>query len=219
MEKTEGGSTNLYQRTDVTGYSSPAHIFGIDYYEPGSQGEDDFSRREVWFYHCGDEGLKEEFGGRLEQLLLELFIDNTISWDFITLAPAEEKDKVNPNMLEICEDAAEVLGIEYRQVLRRSETITERSEMRAPEIEIEDMEQTIEVSSEVSDQNIVLIDNVSISGLKLAYYTNLLLKAGAKRVFCVTLGVTNHERKVKELASGVTASAVVEPNLAGEEDE
>lgn len=199
----------LYRRTKLDGYSDAAHIFALDYYRPGSQGRDDFSRKEAWFYYLGDKLLEEEFGGSLEKILDDLFVDNTVDWDIITLAPSRSRDGLNKGMLGICRSASDKLGIEYRQVLRRTEDVPDPGEFQASREELEALQDSMEIEGDVEGLNIVLVDNVSIHGFKLSHLTEILLEAGAKRVFCVCLGVTNHVKEVQDLDEGVTASAAV----------
>ena len=206
----------LYRRTKLDGYKDAAHIFALDYYRPGSQGEDDFSRKEAWFYYLGDKLLEEEFGESLEKILDDLFVDNTVDWDIITLAPSSGREGLNQNMLGICRSVSEKLGIEYQQVLRRTREVEDSGEFQDSR-RILEMQSSMEVEGDVEGMNIILLDNVSIHGSKLSYLTEILLDTGAKRVFCVCLGVTNHVREVQDLDEGVTASAAVK--AFGGEDE
>lgn len=199
----------LYRRTEVEGYDDTAHVFAVDYYRPGSKGRDDFSRKEAWFYYMGDDELEEEFSESLDKIIEDLFVDNTVEWDVMTLAPSDKKDGLNQNMLNICRDASESTGIEYRQLLRRSRDVYETGELEGSMTRIANLQDSIEVSGDVEGLNIILLDNVSIYGFKLAHMTEMLLDAGAERVFCVCLGVTNHERGVEDLEKGVTASTAV----------
>lgn len=218
MEREKGENSKsyraLYRRTKVEGYDDTAHIFAVDYYEPGAQGDDEFSRKEAWFYYLGDDEIEDEFGKKLDTILEDLFVDNTVDWDVMTLAPSENKDEINENMLHICEEASESTGIEYRQLLRRNRSVHQTGEFEGSMARIANLEGSIEVSEDVEGLNIILLDNVSIYGFKLAHMTEMLLNAGAERVFCVCLGVTNHERGIEDLERGITASTAV--NAYGE---
>lgn len=197
----------LYRLTKNHGYKSPAHIFAMDYFRPESKGLDDFTRKEVWFYYCGDIDLRREFSGRLQKLLDDLFIANSIEWDFITLAPSGETDELNENLLHICREASTNLDLEYRQVLRRTSDVKRSQKMRGSQEQLHQLEGSIEVFGDVEGENIILLDHVSFNGFELSHMTEKLLEAGARRVFCVCLGVTNHRRGVERLEKGVTASA------------
>lgn len=199
----------LYRRTDVEGYDDTAHVFAVDYYRPGAGGEDDFSRKEAWFYYDGGKELEREFGEKLETILEDLFVDNTVDWDIITLAPSEKIDGLNEHMLSIVEAASDQTGIEYRQVLRRFRTVRETEEMGSSQQMLLNLKDSIEVTEDVTGLNIIIVDNVSIYGFKLAHLTEKLLEAGAERVFCVVLGVTNSERGIDDLEKGLTASSAV----------
>lgn len=199
----------LYRRTDVEGYEDTAHIFALDYYKPGSRGQDEFSRKEAWFYYDGGEELEQEFSQKLETILQDLFVDNTIDWDMITVAPSEEVDNLNENMVSLVENASDDLGIEYRQVLRRFKSAEDTEEMGSSRQMLRNMKDSIEVTENVEGLNIIIVDNVSIYGFKLAHLTEKLLDAGAESVFCIVLGVTSGERGIDDLERGLTASSAV----------
>ena len=206
MYKRDRKREALYRYTVVNEYKYPAHIFALDYYEPGSHGEDEFSRKEVWFYYIGDDELEKEFSSRVEKLLDDLFVNNSIDWNYFTLAPSNEIDGLNENMLKICDTISEKEEIEYRQVLRRSMKVDESDEMSSTRQKVINQEGSIEITQDVEGDNIIILDNVSVSGVYLAYCTKMLLEADAKTVCCVVLGVTNSIRDVKRLEKGTTAS-------------
>lgn len=208
-EKNPKSYRALYRSTNVEGYEDTAHVFALDYYKPESNVEDDFSRKEAWFYYMGDDELEEEFGEMLDKIIEDLFVDNTVEWDIMTLAPSNNKDELNQNMLNICRHASESTGIEYKKVLRRSRDVYETGELEGSMRRIINLQNSIEVSGNVKGLNIILVDNVSIYGFKLAHMTEMLLDAGAERVFCVCLGLTNHGRGVEDLEKGVAASTAV----------
>lgn len=199
----------LYRHTGVNEYEDPAHIFALDYYRPGSQGDDDFSRKEAWFYYLGGIDLEEEFASRVDELMQDLFVDNTVEWDYFTLAPGHEMDELNDNMKGLSDRIAEEGNVKYRQVLRRSKSVEESRELGSIRKRIIAQENSIEVTEDVKGKNIIILDNVSISGVYLAYLTQMLMDAGARKVSCVTLGVTNHERGVTRLKKGETASGAM----------
>lgn len=207
----------LYRYTRVHQYDYPAHIFALDYYRPGSQGRDEFSRKEAWFYYLGDKELEKEFSSRIEKLLDDLFVKNSIDWSYFTLAPSHQKDSINANMLKMCEKISDKKELGYRQVLRRVVDVEDSVEMGSIRQKVIDQEGSIEVTQDVKGDNIVIVDNVSVSGVFLAYCTKMLLEAGANTVCCVVLGVTNSIRKVKRLEEGTTAStAMKDPRQSGE---
>ena len=206
MFKRDQKKEALYRYTLVNEYKYPAHIFALDYYDPGSHGEDEFSRKEAWFYYIGDDELEKEFSDRVEKLLDDLFVNNSIDWNYFTLAPSNEMDSLNKNMLKICKTISDKGGIEYRQVLRRSMSVDESGEMSSTRQKVINQEGSIEIIQDVEGDNIIILDNVSVSGVYLAYCTKMLLEAGAKTVCCVVLGVTNSIRNVKRLEKGTTAS-------------
>jgi len=205
----------LYRKTLVNQYEYPAHIFALDYYKPGSKGKDKFSRKEVWFHYLGGKQLKEEFSSRMKELFDDLFVNNSVDWDYFTVAPSTDKDGLNRNMLDLSNRISDEGKLNYRQVLRRSKGIDKVTELSSIKQKMIRRQSSIEVTEDVQGDNIIVINNVSVSGVYLAYLTKTLLDKGASRVACVCIGVTNHERAVRDLEKGTTAIEAMEDMKGG----
>ncbi|MFB6208958.1 MAG: phosphoribosyltransferase family protein [Candidatus Nanohaloarchaea archaeon] len=208
LKKKQGGGA-LYRQTDVNEYDQPAHIFALDYYRPGSGGDHEFSRKETWFYYFGDDEIQEEFTERVDDMVNELFVENSVDWDYFTLAPSSRKASLNEHMEKLCSAISEKKVMEYRQVLERSRGIEESREFESVKQKLANQKNSIDIKEDVDGKNIIIVDNVSVSGISLAFLTELLLNAGAERVSCLVLGVTNHERFVRDLEEGIRASTAM----------
>lgn len=206
----------LYRFTSLESYDLPAHIFALDYYEPTSGGKDEFSRKEALFYHMGGEELSEEFSSRMEEALQDLFVNNTMEWDYFSLAPSSKKNGLNENMLKICTEISSKAGIEYKQVLRRKRSVNDSDDLISVKQMVINQQDSVEVKEDVEGDNIIILDNVSVSGVSLTYITQLLYEAGAKNVCCLCLGVTNREREVVRMSKGETASKMIKSNTQGD---
>ncbi|PSH01898.1 MAG: hypothetical protein BRC26_02800, partial [Nanohaloarchaea archaeon QH_8_44_6] len=72
-------------------------VLGLGEYKK-DKGEDDFSRKQVWFYVYGDEDIESEFETELEEMLNSRFVEDSLNWDLMTLYPTHYKGQVNANM-------------------------------------------------------------------------------------------------------------------------
>ncbi|MBC5792895.1 MAG: phosphoribosyltransferase [Nanohaloarchaea archaeon] len=184
---------HIYRIAESEFYENPAKIFSLDYYTRENGGEDEFSRKQIWFQVYGDEEIEKEFNKRLTRLFQQHF--NNGDWDFVTMYPTHVKGEVNPHMKKLIEDIAEDLDLEYSQVLRRNETIEENHELESPRKKIVNVEGTVDITEDVEGKNVIVVDNIAISGTSLLHATNRLYEAGAKKVASVTLGVSKEHRE------------------------
>ncbi len=202
----------IYRIANSIYYDEPAHIFGMDYYDPDSKGEDDFTRKTVWFYVYGDEDIEEEFKDRLKDLFKTRFVNDRVDWDLATLYPTHSKGEVNPHLQRLVENVSEELAIDYDQVIVRNQKIEESHELDTPKQKVVNLEGSIDIDGEVEDKNIIVVDNISLSGTSLLHATNRLLDEGAERVACVVLGLsdTMKENDWTDIDRETGASAIME---------
>jgi len=153
------------------------------------KGEDEFSRKQVWFYVYGDEDIEEEFVGDLIDLVNSRFVDDEINWDLMTLYPTHAKGEVNPNMKSMLESIENKTGIQYKQVLDRTQQTKENHELESQRAKAVNVEGSIDVK-DFDGKNVILVDNISLSGTSLAHGASKLKEAGAENVFGVVLGLS-----------------------------
>ncbi len=163
-------------------------LAALDYYDQNSHGEDDFSRKQVWFYSYGDDEIEAEFREGLNNMLETLFSDDDTEWDLITLYPTHAKEVVNPNLRDLMMDVSADNNIPMRQVLERTETIRENHVMDKEKMKAVNLEGSIDITADVEGKNIILVDNLALSGLSMLHGTECLKKHGANKVFAVSLG-------------------------------
>lgn len=163
-------------------------LASIDYYDKDSHGEDDFSRKQVWFYVYGDEEIEEEFREELSGIFHSLFSEDDSQWDLITLYPSHVEGEINPNMRDLMLDVSADSGIAMDQVLERTETVHENHAMSGEKAKSVNLEGSIDVKGDVEGKNIVLVDNIALSGVSMLHGAELLKKHGANKVFAVSLG-------------------------------
>ncbi len=163
-------------------------LAALDYYDQNSHGEDDFSRKQVWFYSYGDDEIEAEFREGLNNMFETLFSDDDTKWDLITLYPTHAKGVVNPNLRDLMMDVSADNNIPMDQVLERTETIHENHVMKKEKTKAVNLEGSIKVTRDVKDKNIIIVDNIALSGLSMLHGAELLKKHGANKVFAVSLG-------------------------------
>lgn len=195
---------DLYGKAKLKYYGSACSVFALDEYKE-DKGEDEFSRKIVWFYVYGDDDIEHEFHEELNSLIDSRFVKDDIEWDLMTLYPTHVKDKVNPHMQTLLKSLSSELGIEYRQIIRRNETIEENHELESTKAKVVNLEGSVDIQ-DFEEDNIILIDNISITGTSLLHGANKLLSNGAERVFGVTLGLGNSFPNKKRVSREKTAS-------------
>lgn len=183
---------HLYRVAESEFYEKPAQIFSLDYYTRENGGEDEFSRKQIWFHVYGDEEIEKEFRERLSNLFEQHFEED--EWDYVTVYPTHVKDEINPHLEKLIKDIADDLDIEYKELLRRNETIEENHELESQREKIVNVEGSIDVTEDVEGKNIIVFDNIAISGTSLLHATNRLYNENANKVASVTLGISKEDR-------------------------
>ncbi len=203
---------HIYRGIDSNFFDSRANILGLDYYNKQSMGEDDFSRKQVWFYVYGDDQIKKEFAIELRRLLTRRFEKDEADWDTITIMPTHVKDEVNPNMMDLAEDAVKGFDLKYNQVLRRKETVQENHELETLREKLLNLEGSLETQGDVEGKNVIVIDNISLSGASLNQAVETLKRNGAEKVACVCLGLGEGQKDsdITDLGMNETMSELEE---------
>lgn len=201
----------IHRYVDHDHFSEGAHVFALDYYKPSSRGEDDFSRKHIWFYVYGDDEIGEEFRQNLSELVNSVFVDDEITWDYLTLYPSHQEAEFNANMQELTEQVSKDTGIAYSELIERKRTVMQSHELDTEDQKIVNLKDSIEIDPEVEGKNVVVVDNVSLSGISLAHVTSRLLDEGAENVACLVLGVSDDEEyEDRELDDDIKASKIIQ---------
>jgi predicted amidophosphoribosyltransferase len=182
--------TYLYRVAQSRFYERNAYIFALDHYVPQSEGVDEFSKKQVHFYKYGNEDQQEFFMENFIRLFRMRFQRDDREYDYLTLYPTHEEGGLNENMQTLVEGVAAATGIEYNQILRRNETIAPSHELESVEERKENVQGSVNITEDVSGDTIIVVDNVSISGLSLIDVTNHLYEKGAETVVCACLGIS-----------------------------
>jgi hypothetical protein len=175
-------------------YQNGVPSISLDYYDPDSHGRDDFSRKQVWFYVYGDEELAAEFHSDLMEMFENFILDSDIDWDLITLYPTSVKNSVNPNLRDLFLDIAGDTGIKMEQVLKRTETIEENHGIDNEKAKAVNVEGSVDVTKNLDGKNVILVDNIVLTGTSMLHGASKLRQNGAENVLAVSLG-TDMKRK------------------------
>ena len=186
---------NVYRVVKSDYFKNEAGIIALDYYDKDSMGNDLFSRKQVWFYLYGDSNAKQEFCMRVKHLFKSRFEGDKLNWDCLILVPTHTKGEVNPHMREVARDVSSEFDVKYNQLLERTETVKESHEITSDREKALNLEGSLNVIGDVEGKNIILIDNVSNTGITFLHAKELLEKHGAENVACVCLGLDRKKRR------------------------
>lgn len=173
-------------------YQEITHIFAIGHYKPKELGEDDFSRKLIYFYKYGND--INFFLEELTELYKLRFEGDSMKFDYFTLYPTRKKDGVNPNMVDLVNKISANVGLPYKQVLRRNKDVKPNHELKTFNERVENVKGSVDVTEDVVGKNILVLDNTATTGISLIDVANLLLSKGAKNVACICLGLSCKEK-------------------------
>ncbi|MBI5158969.1 hypothetical protein HY992_02505 [Candidatus Micrarchaeota archaeon] len=163
-------------------------VFALGHHKPKEEGEDQFTKYVINFYNYGNKTERDYFMSRLLNLFKERF-EGAIRLDFVAVIPTREKDKVNSNMQSFTQEFATSIGVAYQQIIRRSRTIEGHHAISESDKRFENVKGSIDVSKDVQGKNILLLDNLCISGANAQEAFDALKRAGAKEVLTLCFGL------------------------------
>lgn len=187
----------LYRHLDSSHFKHEVPLLALNEYKPDSHGEDEFSRKQAWFYTYGDEEAKEEFKEQFVDIITTYFEDDDVEWDMMTIYPTHSEGEVNPNLRDLMMEVASETGISLEQVLHRSQTVRESHELDDEKAKVINLEGSIDVDRDLEGKNVIIVDNISLSGTSLLHGANRLKQKGAEKVFALTIGTENREEATK----------------------
>ncbi|AOV95154.1 hypothetical protein AQV86_04500 [Nanohaloarchaea archaeon SG9] len=189
-----------FRKLESRYFQESVPLVALDYYDQHSHGEDDFSRKQAWFYSYGDQEIEKEFREGLLEVFESLFMEDDVEWDLITLYPTHSEGEVNPNMRNLLLEVSGDTGISTEQVLRRTKSVKENHVVNSEKEKVLNLEDSIEVTEDVEGKNVILVDNIVISGISMLHGANQLKKHGAENIFSISLGTElEHEDNTEEL--------------------
>lgn len=188
-------------------YQHSVPSLSVDYYDPDSHGKDDFSRKQVWFYVYGDEDLTEEFKEKVSEMFEEHIANSDIEWDLLTLYPTHVEGGINPHLRDLFLDVAGNYGIQMDQVLERTETIEENHEIKGEKSKVVNLEGSVDTTKDLDGKNVIIVDNIVLSGTSMLHGANKLKENGADKVLAVSLGTDqNRSEETEDIGEGFKIS-------------
>lgn len=162
-------------------------VFALGHYLPKGGGEDEFSKKINYFHLYGND--LGYFLGRF----LEFYknrIDGGITFDVVCVAPSHKEGKINSHMVELARAFADKIGAPYREVLRRNRTVKRQHELKTDPERMENVAGSLSADGDLEGKNVLVFDNVSISGATVREVHNILKekKAGLCIFLCLGLG-------------------------------
>lgn len=214
----EGNSDVIHRVAESKYFDRKANIFGLDYYDRDSRGEDDFSRKLVWFYVYGDDEIQEEMKEQTQQLFDQLFEQDDVEWDLVTLYPTNTRGGVNIHLRDIFQDITDETDADYEQALFRNRNVEESHEIDSIRKKVLNLEDSIDIVEDIEGKNIVVVDYVTLSGTSMLHATQELYDAGANRVACICLGLSlDHKGGDRVLDGNISASEIINETEKSEE--
>lgn len=174
-------------------YPNIAHVFAVGHYKPLELGEDDFSKKLIYFYKYGNE--LDFFLRNIIDLYNLRFKEDSIKFDYIALYPTREKGKINSNMEKLVKEFSKQTSIPYKQLIRRNRNISPNHELKTFEERAKNVKGSIDVLEDVKGKNIIIFDNTSTTGISLIDVANLLIEKGSNNVVCICLGINYKYRE------------------------
>jgi len=171
-----------------------AHIFGLGYYIPiKEETDDEYSKKIIYFYKYGND--TDFFIDKIKDLYQLRFAGDEIKFDILTIYPTHKKGILNPNIDKLIEEVSKRIDIPYNRMLIRNRDIKPNHELKTVEERIKNVRDSIDLKEDILGKNIMIFDNVSISGISLIDVTNFLYENGAEHVVCICLGLSNRNKK------------------------
>lgn len=190
--------THLYHRElppDEGPIQTPLEVFTLEEYEPATRAgrQNRFSKYLLSFSKYGDDSYFEYFLHRIQDLLYRRFLLDDADYDYITVYPGHTAGKLSPQLVRLAQAATVETSLLYSPLLERTETADkQRAKSRDERMDVaRNPGKTIRARNELSDDVIVLLDDVCTSGASLLEGAYLLRNAGARQVVGVCLGLTS----------------------------
>ena len=163
-------------------------VFGLGHHKPKEQGEDQFTKTVINFYEYGNQNEK----GYLLQNFINLFkerFEADVKFDFVCIVPSREKGSINSNMQSFAQEFASAIGLPYQQAICRSRTVKGQHELDNKDERFDNVKGSISVTEDVKGKNVLVLDNLCISGASAQEVVDSLKSAGAGEIYFMVFGL------------------------------
>lgn len=204
-----------YRKLESEHFEYPGHLLGLDYYKKFSAGEDNFSRKQVWFYTYGDEEIRYEFIEDMTEMLNLIVNNGNTNWDTLVPIPSRYKGEVNKNIKKLASDLSDSFDFDFAETLYRNHTVRSNHELETEREKVINVENSLDLKHDVENKNIILLDNISLTGSTFLHAIDLLKMNGANKVLCICLGL-DYRKKDNDLEFNSKTSKEILEKIEGE---
>ena len=188
----------FYQRyCTIEDYSKGILILAPGYYKSLGEGEDEYSKKSIYFTRgykvYKGYNVYEYFKNIFEEIYDTLFANSTLNFDYICVIPSHEKGIINQHLIRLASDVFGSHGVHYYDPIEKYESNPKfhgRMSMQEREMHLSN---TIRINKDVDGKNIILFDNVTITGMSMIKCKDLLLQVGANKVMGISLGLSEYQ--------------------------
>lgn len=148
-----------------------------------------YSRKIVEFAKKGDESHLRHFLNQLQGFVATRLEDD-INLNYITIYPSSSGG-YHEQLVNLAKIVAKQRDFEYKPLLHRSESRTSQKHLTDRKKKWANQLGSIDVKADVTDDTIIILDDVCTTGASLTVGTNQLLKHGADQVIATCLGLSD----------------------------
>ncbi len=163
-------------------------VFSLGHHKPEDAGEDGFTKRIINFYNYGNARDKEYLLQRLTALFRERF-EGDVHFDALCVVPTHEKGGLNRNMCAFAREFSDAINVPCRQVISRTRNISTQHSLKNKDERLENVKGSLEIADGVKNKNVLVLDNLAITGANAQEAFDALRGAGAKEVYFMCFGL------------------------------
>ncbi|MCL5433353.1 MAG: hypothetical protein M1538_00015 [Candidatus Marsarchaeota archaeon] len=167
-------------------------IFSLGHYKSKLEGSDEFSKKIMFVHLYGDNKFIPYFFERLCTTYKEWFEPDKFAFDYICVIPSHKKDQINANLKYLAEEFGKFINVNYTPLLLRNREVSEQHKINKIEERLENAKESISVNGNVKDKTILVLDNITTTGITIMVAHEALKQAGAKETIFIVLGLSSH---------------------------
>ena len=166
-------------------------IFSLGHYKNVAAGTDEFSKILMNFYLYGNDKFTLYLLNRLCASYKEWFEPDKFMFDYICVIPSHTKNEVNVHLEQLAKSFGNAIGVEYKLLLVRNRDVLKQHEINTVQTRLENVKDSISVNYDINGKSILVLDNITTTGVTIMVAHEALKVAGAKEVIFFTLGLSS----------------------------
>ena len=203
----KGYEYTLYRSIKCKLCSGWIPIFSLGHYKNVTAGTDEFSKNLMNFYLYGNDKFASYLLNRLCTTYKEWFEPDRFMFDYICVIPSHTKNEVNMQLEQLAKSFGNAIGVEYKPLLVRNRDVLKQHEINTVEKRLENVRGSISVNHNINGKSILVLDNITTTGVTIMVAHDALKAAGAKEVIFFTLGLSSKFDKDFDLNPNVNFRA------------